>query len=111
MTPGVRSSTKAGLIHGIGRAAVPNDIWNLPTALPASAWEKVRLVPYWTERAGKQSGALRHAALLASHAYERLDGSGYFRGAHAPALTLEARVLAASVAWVALRSPRPGVPR
>ena len=98
---------QAGLIHGIGRAAVPNDIWNLPTALPASAWEKVRLVPYWTERAGKQSGALRHAALLASHAYERLDGSGYFRGAHAPALTLEARVLAASVAWVALRSPRP----
>ncbi|MFJ1210338.1 HD domain-containing phosphohydrolase [Burkholderia pyrrocinia] len=98
---------QAGLIHGIGRAAVPNDVWNLPTTLPASAWEKVRLVPYWTERAGKQSGALSQAALLASHAYERLDGSGYFRGAHAPALTLEARVLAASIAWVALRSPRP----
>ncbi|RQS27022.1 LuxR family transcriptional regulator [Burkholderia sp. Bp8992] len=97
----------AGLIHGIGRAAVPNDVWNLPATLPASAWEKVRLVPYWTERAGKQSGALSQAALLASLAYERLDGSGYFRGAHAPALTLEARVLAASVAWVALRSPRP----
>lgn len=97
----------AGLIHGIGRAAVPNDVWNLPSTLPASAWEKVRLVPYWTERAGWQSGALSQAALLASHAFERLDGSGYFRGAHAPALTLEARVLAASVAWVALRSPRP----
>ena len=31
---------RAGLIHGIGRAAVPNDVWNLPTRLPASAWEK-----------------------------------------------------------------------
>ena len=29
---------RAGLIHGIGRAAVPNDVWNLPTRLPASAW-------------------------------------------------------------------------
>ncbi|SMG23220.1 HD domain-containing phosphohydrolase [Paraburkholderia susongensis] len=98
---------RAGLIHGIGRAAVPNDVWNLAMPLPASAWEKVRLVPYWTERAGKQTGALGEAAVLASFAYERQDGSGYFRGARDPALTLEARVLAASVAWVALRSTRP----
>ncbi|TDV39255.1 LuxR family transcriptional regulator [Paraburkholderia caballeronis] len=98
---------RAGLIHGIGRAAVPNDVWNRPASLPASAWEKVRLVPYWTERAGRQTGALGEAAVLASYAYERQDGSGYFRGARDPALTLEARVLAASVAWVALRSMRP----
>ncbi|CAB3796187.1 HD domain-containing phosphohydrolase [Paraburkholderia fynbosensis] len=98
---------QAGLIHGIGRAAVPNDVWNLPTPLSASAWEKVRLVPYWTERAGKQTGALGEAAVLASYAYERQDGSGYFRSARDAALTLEARVLAASVAWVALRSTRP----
>jgi HD-GYP domain-containing protein (c-di-GMP phosphodiesterase class II) len=98
---------RAGLIHGIGRAAVPNGVWSLPASLPASAWEKVRLVPYWTSRAGKQSGSLDEAAELASYAYERLDGSGYFRGARDQALTLEARVLAASVAWVALRSARP----
>ncbi|MGS0896101.1 HD domain-containing phosphohydrolase [Burkholderia stagnalis] len=98
---------RAGLIHGIGRAAVPNDVWNQPGQLSASAWEKVRLVPYWTERAGRQTGSLGDAAMLASHAYERLDGSGYFRGARDSALTLEARVLGASVAWVALRSARP----
>lgn len=97
----------AGLIHGIGRAAVPNGIWNMATPLPDSAWEKVRLVPYWTARAGKQAGTLGDAAELASYAYERLDGSGYFRGASGQALTLEARVLAAAVAWVALRSARP----
>lgn len=98
---------RAGLIHGIGRAAVPNHVWNLSTPLSPSIWEKVRLVPYWTERAGKQTGALGEAAVLASYAYERQDGSGYFRGARDTALTLEARVLAASVAWVALRSTRP----
>ncbi|HEV7775579.1 MAG TPA: HD domain-containing phosphohydrolase [Luteibacter sp.] len=96
----------AGLVHGIGRTAVPNTTWNTPGKLSTSAWEKLRLVPYWTSRAGKQTGALRQAAELASHAYERLDGSGYFRGA-SHALTLEARILAASIAWVALRSARP----
>jgi HD-GYP domain-containing protein (c-di-GMP phosphodiesterase class II) len=98
---------RAALIHGMGRAAVPNAVWNQPCALPASAWEKVRLVPYWTARAGKQTGTLREAAELASYAYERQDGSGYFRGADARSLSLEAQILAASVAWAALRSTRP----
>jgi HD-GYP domain-containing protein (c-di-GMP phosphodiesterase class II) len=98
---------RAGLIHGIGRASVPNHIWNMSERLPESAWEKVRLAPYWTSRAGKQAGALGEAAELASYAYERSDGSGYFRGMRDPSLTLEANVLAASVMFVALRSDRP----
>jgi HD-GYP domain-containing protein (c-di-GMP phosphodiesterase class II) len=98
---------RAGLIHGIGRAAVPNSLWNAPTQLSSAAWEKLRLVPYWTSRAGRQTGALAESAELASYAYERLDGSGYFRGAAASALSIAARILAASVAWVALRAPRP----
>lgn len=97
----------AGLIHGMGRAAVPNALWNSTGRLSASAWEKVRLVPYWTARAGKQGGALAQVAELGSYAFERLDGSGYFRGTSHASLTLEARILAASVAWVALRAPRP----
>ena len=35
----------AALIHGMGRAAVPNAIWNAPQRLSAAEWEKVRLVP------------------------------------------------------------------
>ncbi|MEM5436565.1 HD domain-containing phosphohydrolase [Paraburkholderia diazotrophica] len=97
----------AGLIHGMGRAAVPNPIWNAPARLSQAAWEKVRLVPYWTSRAGKQTGALADAAELGSYAYERIDGSGYFRGASGSALSFEARVLATSAAWVALRAARP----
>lgn len=100
----------AGLIHGIGRAAVPNTVWDVSTRLSASAWEKVRLVPYWTARAGSQTGALAESAVLASHAYERADGTGYFRGVTGTAMSLEARILAASVAWVAMRSLRPWRP-
>jgi response regulator RpfG family c-di-GMP phosphodiesterase len=97
----------AGLIHGIGRAAVPNAVWETPGRLSAAAWERVRLVPYWTSRAGKQTGSLAHAAELASYAYERLDGSGYFRGVSAEALPHDARVLSAAVAYVALGARRP----
>jgi HD-GYP domain-containing protein (c-di-GMP phosphodiesterase class II)/DNA-binding CsgD family transcriptional regulator len=110
LTPNDDSRTRvyhAGLIHGIGRASVPNAVWNHPERLSASAWEKVRLVPYWTSRAGRLAGAIGEAAEVASHAYERLDGSGYFRGVREQAIGLEARVLAASVVWVALRLPRP----
>ena len=97
----------AALIHGIGRAAVPNGIWNSPGRLSAAEWEQVRLVPYWTARAGKQTGTLAQAAELASYAYERLDGSGYFRGVGGQALSFEARVLSAAVAFVALGEKRP----
>jgi len=105
--PAQQRAYQAGLIHGIGRAAVPNTLWNARGQLPASAWEQVRLVPYWTARAGKQTGTLADAAELASYAYERADGSGYFRGLGRDALPLEARVLAAAVAWTALRAERP----
>jgi HD-GYP domain-containing protein (c-di-GMP phosphodiesterase class II) len=98
---------RAGLIHGIGRSAVSNSLWNAQTRLSSGAWEKLRLVPYWTSRAGKQTGTLAEAAELASHAYERLDGSGYFRGASGHALSTSARVLGTSLAWVALRAARP----
>lgn len=98
---------RAGLIHGLGRAAVPNQIWNMTTPLPESAWERLRLVPYWTARAAQWQGPLGEAAELASFAYERVDGSGYFRGARDQALSVEARVLAAAVAWVAMRARRP----
>jgi HD-GYP domain-containing protein (c-di-GMP phosphodiesterase class II) len=97
----------AGLVHGIGRAAVPNAIWNSPGRLSTAAWEKVRLVPYWTSRAGKQTGTLARAAELGSYAYERLDGSGYFRGLSGPALSPDARVLSAAAAYVALGERRP----
>jgi HD-GYP domain-containing protein (c-di-GMP phosphodiesterase class II)/DNA-binding CsgD family transcriptional regulator len=103
----VHAVYRAGLVHGIGRAAVPNAVWNTPGRLSATAWEKVRLVPYWTARAGRQTGSLAAAAELGSYAYERADGSGYFRSIGQPAIGRSAQILAAAVAWAALRSPRP----
>jgi HD-GYP domain-containing protein (c-di-GMP phosphodiesterase class II) len=101
---------RAALIHGMGRAAVSNTVWERDGKLSAADWEKIRLVPYWTARAGVQIPSLRLDAALASHAYERLDGSGYFRNLDADALGLPHRLLAAACAYVALCMPRPWRP-
>ncbi len=97
----------AGLIHGIGRAAIPNWVWNTPGRLDASAWEQVRLAPYWTWRAAQQIRSLTVEVNLASHAYERQNGSGYFRSVADQAITVPQRTLAAAAAWTALCSSRP----
>ncbi|MCY1483373.1 3'3'-cGAMP-specific phosphodiesterase 3 [compost metagenome] len=101
---------KAALIHGLGRAAVSNHLWNTAGPLPYGATERIHLVPYWTQKAAKQISELAAPGEIAAHAYERLDGSGYFRGASADAQCAAYRVLASAVAWVALRSPRPWRP-
>lgn len=98
---------RAGLIHGMGRAAVPNMIWNTPGRLSNSAWERVRLAPYWTGRAARQIGSLAREAEIASCIYERSDGSGFHRGATAAGIPVEGRILAAAAALAALRFARP----
>lgn len=101
---------RAALVHGIGRAAVPNQVWNTQGKLSAAAREKMRLVPYWTCRAATRIGALAADAELGSYAGERLDGSGTFRACGGQAVPIEGRVVAAAAAWVALQSPRPWRP-
>lgn len=101
---------KAGLIHGIGRAAVPNAIWNAPEPLPASSLERLRLVPYWTSRAAGQIDGLAAEAEIASFAFERRDGSGYFRGRSGMAMPIEGQIIAAAEQWVSHRTRRPWRP-
>jgi DNA-binding NarL/FixJ family response regulator len=67
----------------------------------------VRLHPYWTERILSRCPALAHLAPVAAAHHERLDGSGYHRGARGSELSSSARLLAAADAFAALTEPRP----
>lgn len=102
-----RKVYRAALIHGIGRAAVPNMVWDTAGKLMESEWERVRLVPYWTGRAARQLGTLAGEADIASYAYERPDGSGYYREAGSTTIPIEGRILSAATALAALRAARP----
>lgn len=98
---------RAALVHDIGRVAVAARTWQKPGRLTPNEWEQVRLHAYQTERVLSRSPFLSALAPIASSHHERLDGSGYHRGASAPVLTPAARLLAAADAFHAMTEPRP----
>jgi HD-GYP domain-containing protein (c-di-GMP phosphodiesterase class II) len=101
---------RAALLHDLGRTGVPNSIWDKPGALTESERERVRLHPYYSERALARPPALARLGAIAAAHHERLDGSGYHRGLAGPSLPPLARVLAAADAYHAMTEPRPHRP-
>ena len=98
---------RAGFVHDLGRVAIPLRIWHKPGPLAPDEWERVRLHAYHSERVLARSPFLSALASVATAHHERLDGSGYHRGAAAGALPLPARLLAAADAYCAMTEPRP----
>jgi len=98
---------RAGLVHDLGRVAIPSGIWNKAGALVDDEWERVRLHPYYSERILVRCGPLEHLAEIASSHHERMDGSGYHRGSRAQALSTPARLLATADVFHALTETRP----
>lgn len=104
--PEVVAVRRAGLLHDLGRIALSNTILEKRRALTPAEQEKVRLHPYYTERVLTRTPALAPLAPLAGAHHERLDGSGYHRGARAGQLAIGARVIAAADACHALTEER-----
>src|SRR5690606_33407795 len=101
---------RAALVHDVGRVGVPSGIWDRPGPLTAEQWERVRLHPYLTERVLQRCAVLAPFADLAARHHERVDGSGYHRGAAGDQLALAARLLAAADAYHAMTEERPHRP-
>ena len=100
----------AGLVHDIGRVAVPVSVWAKPGPLTRDDREQVRLHAYHSERVLDVAAGLRPLARLAGSHGERYDGSGYHRGSRAGDLPLTAWLLAAADCYHAMREPRPHRP-
>lgn len=107
----VRLARRAGLAHDIGRVGVPNTIWDKAGPLTTTEVERVRLHSYYTQRMLQHPGALAQIGSVASAGHERLDGSGYHRGAMAVGVSSLARLLAAADAFHAMGEDRPHRPR
>jgi HD-GYP domain-containing protein (c-di-GMP phosphodiesterase class II) len=101
---------RCGLVHDIGRVAVPSTIWEKPGPLNPDEWERVRLHPYHGERVLARSPGLARLGAIASQHHERCDGSGYHRGVDRSALTPASRILAAADACHAMSEDRPHRP-
>ena len=99
---------RAGLVHDLGRVGVPAELWDRPGPLGVADRERVRMHSYLTERTLACCPALAGLGRLAGSHHERLDGSGYHRGARD--LDLSERILAAADVVAALGEDRPHRP-
>ena len=105
--PEVAAIRRAALVHDVGRVGISVRIWQKASALTPDEWEQVRLHAYHTERVLSRSPFLARLAPIATFHHERLDGTGYHRGAAAPSLSPAACLLAAADAYHTKTEPRP----
>ena len=101
---------RAGLVHGLGRLGVSNQIWEKKGPLSTAELERLRMYPYLTGRILSRVGGLESVVSLATKHEERIDGSGFPRGLARAELTAEDRLLAAAVAYLQLLESRPQQP-
>jgi HD-GYP domain-containing protein (c-di-GMP phosphodiesterase class II) len=103
----VRLVRRAALVHAFGKLGVSNVILDKAPPLGAGERERIRLIPYVTQRMLRQSPTLAPLAAIAVQHGERLDGSGFPNGLSGAAISREARLLAAADTYRSLREPRP----
>lgn len=103
----VRVVERAGLVHRLGSIGVSTAIWNKTGPLSAAEWERVRTVPYLTERVLCRQPRLAEIGTVAAMCHERMDGSGYPRGLPGAAIGPPGRVLAAADVYQGLAEARP----
>ena len=72
---------QAGLLHDIGKAAVPVEILDKPGPLDTGEWHLVQRHPLIAaDLLQRSSGLPAHLVRIAQRHHERLDGSGYPQG-------------------------------
>jgi HD-GYP domain-containing protein (c-di-GMP phosphodiesterase class II) len=95
-----------GHVHDLGSVSLPQRVWMKGGRLNRPELEAVRLHPYQTERILSCCRSLDPLGAVAGFHHERLDGSGYHRGATAAAQSQAARVLAAAEVYQSLLEER-----
>jgi hypothetical protein len=103
----LRALAIGGLVHDVGKLAVPDSVLKKPAALTEEEFALIRRHPERGERlvaeVGGFTGAVRR--LVRDH-HERLDGSGYPHGLRGAAIDTDTRILAVCDVYDALMSNR-----
>ena len=95
-----------GLLHDMGKLAVPDAILSKPASLTDDEYEVVKHHPEWGEKLLAELGFSPDVRRLVLDHHERIDGTGYPHGRDAASLDLETRILAVCDVYDALISPR-----
>ena len=98
---------RAGVVHDVGKVAVPDSILLKPGRLTEEEWKVMREHPVVGERICAPLKSFRLVLPIIRHHHEKLDGSGYPDGLRGDAIPVTARVLQIIDVYDALTTERP----
>ena len=101
---------RAGIVHDVGKIAVPDAILLKPGSLTAEEWKLIREHSVVGERICAPLKSFRLVLPIIRHHHEKLDGSGYPDGLRGDAIPVTARVLQIVDVYDALTTVRPYKP-
>lgn len=101
---------RAGVVHDIGKVAVPDAILLKPGALTQEEWKIMREHPVVGERICAPLKSFRLVLPIIRHHHEKLNGTGYPDGLKGEAIPLTARILQVVDVFDALTTARPYKP-
>lgn len=97
----------AGLLHDIGKLAVPTEIIEKTGPLNARERNVIRCHPYYTDKILSHLNGLSKLRKWASHHHESLNGKGYPFGLEEEDLSFGANIIKVADVFVALTENRP----
>ena len=98
---------RAGVVHDVGKIAVPDAILLKPSRLTPDEWTIIREHPVVGERICAPLKSFRFVLPIIRHHHEKFDGSGYPDGLRGEAIPVTARVLQVVDVYDALTNERP----
>jgi putative two-component system response regulator len=101
---------RAGVVHDIGKIAVPDSIILKPASLTPEEWKLMREHPVVGERICAPLKSFRLVLPIIRHHHEKFDGSGYPDGLRGENIPVTARVLQIVDVYDALTTVRPYKP-
>jgi HD-GYP domain-containing protein (c-di-GMP phosphodiesterase class II) len=105
--PMVRECGMAGLLHDVGKLAIPNDILLKPSALDETEFQIVRDHPLAGYKILAAANGVSDAALdVCLHHHEKMDGTGYPHALNGEDLGLMTRMAAICDVYDAVTSQR-----
>lgn len=97
----------AGLLHDIGKLAVPNEILLKPGRLSEEEFDIVKQHPYYSYYILQQDEGFQDIAVWAGFHHETIDGKGYPFGLKPSEINLGSRILLTADIYSALLEDRP----
>jgi len=96
----------AGILHDIGKIAIPIDILTKPGKLTDEEFEKIKVHPVISYKICESLNTLKQVLPAVKHHHERYDGKGYPNGLKGEEIPYEARIMAVTDSFDAMTSDR-----